>query len=440
MKNIVVLGAGISGLSLAWNLKKHHKDCLITIVEKSHRPGGWIQTIEKDGFLFELGPRSCRPKGAGLATLQLIEELGLQDQVIPGLSTNRYLYTDQKLQKLPANPISLLFSSLTRGIIPAIYKDLRTPPSAMPDESIYDFFSRRMSSKIAENLVDPMTLGIYAGDIKKLSMKSCFPQVYAWEREHGSIIKGMFARNKKQDSQSPFIKSMEKYSLFSFKDGMEVLPRELAKRLETELHLSTSATSLSFHAHHVAVGLSNGNIIEADHVYSTLPVKNLATLWPNPSFNDIPVNSLSVINLGYKKQVHEKNGFGYLIPSKEKEPILGVVFDSCIFPQQNKNPSETRLTVMMRPQGTPQGTDQEMKNIVLASLSKHLGITILPDSYSIFHAKDSIPQYRVGHSSLLSNLHSPSKHFTILGSSFYGVSVNDCINSTLSPNIEFGFN
>ena len=80
IKNIVVLGAGISGLSLAWKLKqKFPEDCKITILEKSHRPGGWIRSIEQDGFLFEQGPRSCRPKGAGLATLKLIEELGLRD-------------------------------------------------------------------------------------------------------------------------------------------------------------------------------------------------------------------------------------------------------------------------------------------------------------------------------------------------------------------------
>ncbi len=420
MKHHVILGAGVSGLALAWKLKDNSR---VTIVEKCHRPGGWLRTIHQDGFLFEQGPRSCRPKGAGINTLELIEALGLQDQVITGKTLKRYLYVDGQMRTIPSGPFSVLFSPLTRGILPAIWNDLRTPGNVSQDESIYEFFSRRFSSQVAEKLIDPMTLGIYAGDIRKLSLKSCFPFLHQLERDHGSIIKGLFTRKKEKKVGSPFIREIQKASLFSFKGGMETLSNELAKRLESDLMLGTGAASLAFHNDFVEVGLSNGTKIHADHVHSTLPARELAQILPDPKLKQIPYVSVAVVNLGYRKQILEKHGFGYLIPSNQREPILGVVFDSCIFPQQNKSADETRITVMMH----LRGTNEELKNTALAAVSKHLNIDDYPDAISVFQAKDAIPQYHVGHTELVNSILPPSHRLSILGSSFNGVSVNDCI-------------
>ncbi len=161
MRHIVILGAGISGLSTAWFLKKRFgKEIALTIIDKSKRPGGWMQTSHTGGFLFEQGPHSCRATGAGLATLQLAEELGLQDHVVTAdpASHIRYLYHNQSLQRLPTGPLSCLFSPLMKGIIPALIRDWRTPPGNQDDESIYDFFSRRFGPSIAERFADYLLL------------------------------------------------------------------------------------------------------------------------------------------------------------------------------------------------------------------------------------------------------------------------------------------
>ena len=420
MKNVVILGAGISGLTLACALKEKAR---VTLIEKTDRVGGWIRTIEQDGFLFELGPRSCRPKGAGLATLELIEKLGLQDEVIPGEATSRYLYIDQKLQKVPESLISSLFSPLTRGIFPSLIKEYFTPKSVKEDESIYSFFSRRFGGTIAERFVDPLALGIYAGDIHQLSMKSCFPSIYIWEKEYGSVMKGMLSQRRKPLNSSPFIQEMQKYSLFSFKKGMETLPKALAVNLKSELMLNTTVTALKFYDDCIAVQLSSGEQIRADHVYSTLPAQSLSDLWPNPVSQQHQVNSIHVVSLGYKKNVLKQKGFGYLIPSNQNESLLGVVFDSCIFPQQNLTHDETRLTVMVKP-----GLEDQ-KN-VLDSLNKHLKISDLPDTYHCSFSENAIPQYYIGHQQRLDALELP-KNFSVLGSSFYGVAVNDCISKAI---------
>lgn len=127
---IVVLGAGISGLATAWYLKHYlGSDASVQVIEKSARPGGWVQTLQTEGFLFEQGPRSCRSKGAGQETLALIENLGLQDQVlVPHAdATHRYLYDHGNLKRMPRHLWGIPFNPLTKGWLQAFWNDWRMP-------------------------------------------------------------------------------------------------------------------------------------------------------------------------------------------------------------------------------------------------------------------------------------------------------------------------
>jgi oxygen-dependent protoporphyrinogen oxidase len=78
--HVVVLGGGISGLSVTYHLLRLAPHIRVTLVEAKHRVGGWIesQTVKErsDSILYETGPRTLRPAGrAGLATLQLVNKV-----------------------------------------------------------------------------------------------------------------------------------------------------------------------------------------------------------------------------------------------------------------------------------------------------------------------------------------------------------------------------
>ncbi len=346
MKKITILGAGISGLATAWYLHKQFGDKIqLTIIEKSDRIGGWIKTVEKEGFLFEIGPRGFRPHPA---TLSLVEELGLTKELIPAnnQARKRYLYVDGKLQ--PLTP----WFALRLGLLSVLWKERKIPPSTEEDETIESFFLRRTNRQITETLIDPLVSGIFGGDYRQLSIRSNFPTLFAWEQKYGSLTKGFFAREKKKK---------DKHSLYSFREGMETLPRAIAEQLPAEIKLSTPYDEK----------------IEADQIISCIPP------------TDIPKVTLTTVNLGYRTHVLPKKGYGYLIPSKEKEDILGVMWDSEIFPEQN-GPHETRLCVILRESPDPLKT-------ALDALQKHLGITEKPDAHLITVAKECIPQLTVGH-------------------------------------------
>ncbi len=346
---VLILGGGITGLSAAWALQKQHPTAAITLLEKADRLGGWIRTSTDGGFFFEKGPRTFQ-KHRSPHLLALIEELGLETIRSNPAAQKRYILHKGKL-RTPTSFLPLF--------LPYLIREFFIAPSKREDESIYDFAARRFSPKIAETLFDPLTLGIYAGDIRKLSIRACFPALRRWEQEQGSVVKGFFAASKKSGG------------LFTLKGGMETLIHALAERLcmEVVFNCSVEATSV----HEVRAG---GKTWMADLVINALPLP-------------LPARSLWVVNLAFEGDVLPKKGFGYLVPTQEKESVLGVVFDSAIFPEQNRG-QETRLTAMVRAE-----TERPLE-AALSALERHLGLCHKPVYVSAFFAQNAIPQMEVG--------------------------------------------
>jgi len=441
MPKIVIIGAGISGLSLGWFLKKKYVDNLeLTILEQSAISGGYIKTIKKDDFIFELGCRSCRTAGNGLKTLQLIEDLNLESEVIIADSTakNRYIYKNKKLECIPRGILPCLKSKLMPGLFKAVCSDLfkKKRSRSQKEETIYEFINRRFSKDFAINLFDPLSTGIYAGDIRKLSLKSCFPMIYELEHTHRSIIKGMVFQKKPIDlTLSPFIQKLLKTSIFSLKGGMQTLTHALSEHLKENILYDTNITKLEIKTNETTIHLMNGTIISPDIVYSTIPAKNLSEILSHHELTGIlkqfTATSIATVSFGFKELDLKTEGFGYLIPSIEKESVLGAVFDSSVFKELNQSDKETRLTFMIggaHMDDFDRYNEDNFLDRALKAKLEHLKINEIPNSIHVEILRNAIPQYLIGHSEKVSLVQGlcPS-HLKILGSSFFGVSVNDCV-------------
>ena len=441
----VILGAGISGLSLGWFLKQKFKDSIdINILEASDTFGSWIHTEFKDNFLFEQGPRSFRSSGNGAENLALIESLEMQNDVIfaDKAAAKRFIYSDGKICHLPFNPLSMLFSKFTPTIIKAIVKDFRAPKSNQDDESIYSFISRRFGVSVAEKIFDPMVAGIYAGDTKQLSIKSCFPWLHHLEKTYGSVFKGFFAeRNKKSDDKhTPFVEESLKKGLFTLKNGVQSLTLKLKQNLNDALHLNTEAISIEFKDGKSIVSTKNHQTFVADKLFVAIPAPIYGSLiekdYPElaKTLKEIQSTSLCVVNLGFNSKVLKHSGFGYLIPSIEKQYLLGAAFDSCAFPQQNAHLNQTRVTVMIGGshfKDFEEMTDEQLIEMALDKFAKHTEVKEKPECVMLKRAYQAIPQYTVGHEARLKKIENEQKKIpakiALLGSGFYGISVNDCI-------------
>ena len=415
-KRILILGSGISGLAASWHLAKKSDEYDCILLEKEHSPGGWMQSHKEQDFLIEGGPRVFKTS-RNKEFLQIVDEIGFSSSLLPSSPSAkaRFLWTDGKFQKAPKLSLSLLHS---------LWKERKIPP-VFEDETIWDFTVRRFGKDIAEKLVDPMVLGIYAGDSKHLSIKACFPFLKVLEQEHGSVIKGMFSSLKKKKQKPTF-----KASLFSFKEGTGSFIEKWRSKIPFPIHYDQEITSLRREN-----GLwqikSQTKTWEGDEVILAIPASSAAKLLKEEApktadlLESIPYENITTLQLGWKGDVLPFSAFGYLVPTFEKEPILGVLFDTKMFGKK-----DTLITVMVR--GVSH-SEEELKAIAKRVAAHHLKITQEPDLFSYKKMARAIPQYVLGHpekrDTLLKTLQEEIGNLHLVGNYLDGVSVNDCIKN-----------
>jgi oxygen-dependent protoporphyrinogen oxidase len=391
----VILGGGLSGLGAAWYLRKKNPNASITLLEKEARLGGWIETKTENGFCFERGPRTLARARSPLL-LELIEELGLSSQLLSSCpdANRRFLFKKGSLRSIRSFWPTLLIGAL---------REICTSSRAvsLQDESIEAFAKRRFGSKIAHLIFDPMTLGIYAGDIQKLSIRSCFQKFWEWERTDRSIVLKMITMKKGLSG------------LVTLQGGLETLIQELIRQLPIEIVTDCRVDSIGS-----KIVTSKGTF-DADRVISALPAYEISRLTDVPLH--LPYRSIWVVHLGFLQRHLKQKGFGYLVPSQEKKNLLGMVWDSEIFAGEEK----TRLTAMLREESTHPVQD------ALDALRHHLKIDAAPDYVSSHFALQAIPQFEIGHEERMIVFEREVKKkfpsLLLAGNYFTGASLEACL-------------
>lgn len=401
--NIVIVGCGISGLTSAWILQKFFKkEIKITFVEKSERIGGLIRTDKINGFLCERGPRSLKIGNNSHEIVELIQEVGLKDELI-SCSTkakNRYLWHSNRLHCIPNSLLQTVTSPIFRDLLYTFFREGWRTQKLIDDESIFDFISRRYSAEVANRLIDPLVACIYGGNINELSIRSCFKFLKDFEDKEGSILKGVVKQLFKPKVSS------EKKGLYTLKNGLESLPKMLFKKLQADCYFNTEVIHLNCLPSSVQLELSNGNSIAADYVVWAGSLDSFTNLLKIPSIH-LPHSSIAVINTGWNTKVLPFEGFGCVFPSREMSSLLGIVWDSSAFPEQNAHPEQTRLTLMLggtRDKELHAKSDSVLEEKTIYLLKRYLKINVIPDMISIFRANNAIPLYPVGYENAIQSL------------------------------------
>ncbi|XP_008296953.1 protoporphyrinogen oxidase [Stegastes partitus] len=463
MRTVAVLGGGIGGLAASYYLCKNPQVTKVIVLESSSRFGGWLwSTRRSDGAVFEHGPRGIRPAGAvGRNTLNMVDDLGLGGEILPVTyshvaSKNRYLYVKGQLHRMPSGISGLVRTvpPFSRPILLSVASEILVKKGKEDDESIHSFVSRRLGKELADIAVDSLCRGVFAGDCRQLSVRSCFPPLYKAEQRRGSLILGMLLGSGPTPVVSPGPLAQrsinESWAQWSLRRGVESLPESIADYLQqsgkVELHKEAAVKQIRPSASGWQVHLEDG-VVSADHVISALPAKALSSVLP-PScqpliqqLQDVSSVTVAVINLEYEGSVLPVMGFGHLVPSSEDRGLLGVVYDSVPFPQHNRPDGQTtRLTVMMGGAwfqevfGSPEAvTEEQLLARATEAVRCHLGVTTAPSWSLVALHRDCIPQYYLGHflkvESMRSFIRENNLPLSLTGSSYDGVSVNDVIFS-----------
>lgn len=424
-----ILGAGISGLSLAWFLKKNQPHCHITLIEKNDKVGGFLQTDYIDGFLFENGPHSLRLNSeTAPACLELFTDLQLTSSILKASehSKARYIFYEKML-----HPLSLTFSTLIQPknwlklTWPVLKNMIQHKAFDREDLTIDHFFRERFGSYITDYLIDPMTMGIYGGEIQKLSFKSCFPMLERLSHSDQPLLRQLLKQKKKQP-----------YPPISFKQGMNQLIKVFADHLNVDYLLNTTVLSITDQM--TPVIITDRGEVKADHLISTLPAYSLASLLDqlplasSTFLSSIPTISYKIVHLGYHSSLKMIKGFGCISPSWSQEAISGIIFDSDLFPDQNAHTGQTRLTVMIKENSILYDIEgKKFENLVIEEVNRLLGISDQPDYFKCFNQPKAIAQYHIGHHQSLQQLEKDMAliypHLSFCGTSFYGVSIPSSI-------------
>jgi len=439
----VIVGAGISGLTCAYALKKSGQN--VRVLEASARRGGYIDTVEESGFLFELGPQSF----SGTEPLfKLCEELGISDQLVEAPhDAPRYIVIDGKLVPVPMSPGAFLASSLLSwktkfSIIADVF---RTSVPAHTDESVATFVRARFTSELLDRLVGPFVSGIYAGDPEKLSLQAAFPKIYEAEKVSGSVIRGSI----RQAKSKTVTQQTRRPGLYSFQKGNATLPQALADFLGTAIRYNAKVEQEIRRDGDCFVltiaGNSGSEEIRAEKLVLATPTGVNADLLrliaPAATFpsSDIEYAPVAVVSHGYHKdQVGTPlRGFGFLIPSSEKMRTLGTVWNSSLF--AGRTPAEHILmTSFIGGAGKSNRerlSEAESAEIVRREVGGLLRISGGPVIERVVDYRLAIPQYNIGHRQRLQTIREAAANVPglwLTGNYWQGPSVGACIEHSLA--------
>jgi oxygen-dependent protoporphyrinogen oxidase len=441
---IVVIGAGISGLAAAWWLRSAGRR--VTVVEAAPRAGGTIGTLRESGYLIETGPNSTLETSPLIA--RLLDETGTAASRIYAdpAAKNRYILRSGSLLALPLSPPAFLktrlFSARAKlGLVRELFIGRSAPDD---EESVAQFVKRRLGAEFLDYAINPFVAGVYAGDPELLSVRAAFPKLFEIEQRYGSLIRGQI-KGAKERRRSGEV-SKQAAPMLSFREGMQTLTDGIAARLD-DLRLARRATAVARIASsgwEVSVsGPAGAETIRAGAVVIATPAAAAAQLvkpHAGPAaeaLEQIPYPPVASVACAYARTdvAHALDGFGFLVPKKEQWQILGAIFSSTLFPDRAPEGSVLLTTFVggMRQPELARADEAAIAALVQKELASLLGMRAPPQRLWVNRWERAIPQYTLGH--LGRTLAIEQAERALPGIFFCanylgGISVADCIKSS----------
>lgn len=459
-RRVVVIGAGISGLTAAYELQekagKSGVPLELTVLECRSRIGGAIWTERIDGFLCEGGADSFITNKPW--ALELCKRLGLGDELIGTDDKNRRSFVLRNGQLMPvpdgfvlmapnrvwpvlASPILSWKGKLRLMMEPFVPRG-----DAQVDESLASFVRRRLGNEALERLVQPLVGGIYTADPTELSLRATMPQFVEMEQKHGSLLRAsLFQRKQGNDVEKR--SSGARYGLFAtLRDGMGRLPDALAGSLpKGTIRLNTTVRRIAkgpAGRSRWTIELLNGEQIPADAVVLSTEAHASARLLDECDnelavlLRSIPYASSAIALVGYHRSDirHPLDGFGVVHPAIENRKSLAISFTSVKLPSRAPQ-GKVLLRVFVGGATQPELfdlSDDAIQKIVLDEVRDILGAEGPPVLYRLARHARAMPQYTIGHSDRVRRIAERvaiHEGLALASNALSGVGVPDCVRT-----------
>ena len=408
---VLVVGAGLTGLTTAYQLSKSGKK--VHVVEQRKRVGGQIQTFCEDGFVFESGPTTGSVSTPEVA--ELMSDLTISSdgkcllETAPDSSKRRLIWKGDRFHDLPSGPLSAISTPLFRfsdkiRILGEPWRKKGTDP----DESVGRLACRRLGKSFVDYAVDPFLSGVYAGDPDTLITRYALPKLYNLEQNYGSFIRGSIAKANEPKTDRDRLATKK---VFSAVGGLSQIPEAEADAIGHE-HISLGVKNVQVKPSNegwlttFVDNMGQSRQLLSHYVVTTCGAYCLPELLPFvgkeqmdaiASLHYAPVMEVAV---GVRNDWGgDYRAFGGLVPTCEHKKILGILFPSSCF--QGRAPQGGVLfSYFMGGVKQPELldlSDKEIEYYVLKYFHEMLKFPskVEPDLIRIFRHKRAIPQYEV---------------------------------------------
>jgi protoporphyrinogen/coproporphyrinogen III oxidase len=450
MKRIAIIGGGIAGLSAAFYLEKARRSGAAlqwTLFEKSDRLGGVIRTEQCDGFVLEAGADSflaAKPEAT-----RLCQELGIGSELISSNAGRRtYILVKGKLVPIPQGlefmvptrvwPMATtpLFSFKTKlRMASELFSSARKNAG---DESVGDFVRRHFGPEMVDRVAEPLLSGVYGGDVERLSVRAVLPRFAEMEREHGSLVRATLKAKAQNRSKAP--SGSKPQPLFtSLKNGMQQMVDALVNALPQ--------SSIRMQQQDITVRQINDDWqVESSGIKERFQAVLLAVPAPSaaallrqfhPALIEglarIQYTSSAAVALAYDYAALP-SGHGFLVPRSERRKIMACTFVHKKFSHRAPE-GKSMLRCFFSSSRMPDlltHSDETLQQMARQELKNILGLTAEPIFARTFRWDRAMAQYETGHLdrvAAMEKIVATMSGFHIIGNSFHGIGVPDCIKS-----------
>ena len=430
--HINVIGGGIAGLAAAWELSAVD-GVQVTVHEASHRWGGKVQTSTFVGLSVDEGADAFLLRVPW--ALDLVRELGLEDEVVHPAERRAYLWSRGALRPMPSRHVlgvpldldDLAATGLLDDAELAVTREAYAapgPPVTADDVSVADLVAAATGRPVLDRVVAPLLNGINAGRADDMSVAALTPQLLTAGRHPGGLLAGLADQQAATDPAAPVFGG--------FEGGTGRLVNRLVEALGergVELRLGDHVRSIGH--------------LEADGLVLALPTFAAADLLADASpgavglLETITYASVVLVSLAVPRAAvaHPLDASGFLVADPE-----GLLITVCSWSSTKWAHLGGTGTVVLRASAGSAGDeriahlpDDDLISRLLEDLATTMGLQGPPNEVRVSHWDRSLPQYRVGHEARVADIEATlaAEHdspVVLTGAAYGGVGLPACIH------------
>ena len=409
--DIVIIGAGLTGLTTAYLLARKGRN--VMVLEQMDKVGGQIQTHREGGFVFESGPNTgtiSNPEVAELmADLEQTSGGKCRLETAPDASKRRLIWKGDRFRELPSGLVSAVTTPLfTFGDKLRILGEPWRKKGTDPDESVGSLARRRLGKSFVSYAVDPFLSGVYAGNPDTLITRYALPKLYNLEQNYGSFVRGAITKMREPKSDRDRLATKK---VFSAVGGLSNITQSMADYLGSQrivLGAKETKATPTDDGWRVSYINKEGNAeqIDCQQVVTTCGAYALPEVLPfvddeaMRKLNNLQYSPVVEISVGVKDALGgDYQAFGGLVPTCEKQQVLGILFPSACFTGRAPEGGAlfTYFVGGVRHTELLDKSDAELATLTEEYFHKMLKFPAhtSPDLIRIFRHRHAIPQYEI---------------------------------------------